>query len=1091
MKIIKQPSYLNSRISHRITLTNAVLSILTLTLIILTLLIPKAHAEEPYRFDRLWPNLLQPWYFVFPDDIAIGPDGLVYVADSDFHRIQVFSTEGEFIRNWGGEGVGNGEFASPGGIAISASGEVYVADTENNRIQVFDLNGVFKRKWGAFGSGNREFIGPGALGVSSSGEVYVVDSFNDRIQVFDTNGVFKRKWGTFGTGDGQLAFPDGIAISVSGEVYIADSENNRIQVFDDNGVFKRKWGSQGSGDGELSVPQGIAVSESGEVYVADSENNRIQVFDTNGVFKRKWGSQGPGDGEFNLPQGIAVSDSGEVYLVEMFNQRVQIFDANGVFKRKWGSQGSGNGEFNLPQEIAISASSEVYVADAKNNRIQVFDSFGVFKRQWGSEGEGDGEFSFPGGIAVSDSDEVYVADRTNHRIQVFDTNGVFKRQWGSKGDGDGEFSFPKSIAISASGEVYVADRTNHRIQVFDANGVFKRKWGGRGAMDGEFEFPKSIAVSASDEVYVADTFNNRIQVFDTSGVFKRKWGSEGFGDGEFSDPQGIVVSASGEVYVTDSFRNPRIQIFDAAGQFIDSISSRGSSPGQIHFPSGVEFDSEGTLYVVDTGNNRIQKFVRSQATTMQHPYKAVILAGGGPPTENYRNLIWNETQLLTNKAHQALRSQGFQKDEVKFLTAGNTQSDLDGNGVFDDFEPATLDSLQQAITQWAVDANDVVIYLADHGGPGRFQINDLEILDANQLTLWVQELDDQIPGKVTLIIEACKSESFLTPLAADQRYLIASADADQAAIISNKGLNAFSYFFWNEISSGADLQGAFKIGRQGMSSQLIEGRPQNAQLDSNGDQQFSSADFTALADFCLGNCTKYAANPPSISEVIAPATLDGVTEATLSMQVNSLEPIIKAWVVITRPDFRHTDSDEPVSELPQIVLQCNDSQLCSTNSNEFDLKGDYQITFYVLDNKNQLAIPETTTLTQTQGILVTNECTLDADGDGRFDAFTDGLLSIRYLFGIRGDSLIKDALASDCANCLAAEVEPILEQCGTEGTSDIDGNGQVDALSDGLLTIRYLLGLRGEPLIKDAVANDCSRCSIAEIEDYLQQQLIF
>ena len=228
------------------------------------------------------------------------------------------------------------------------------------------------------------------------------------------------------------------------------------------------------------------------------------------------------------------------------------------------------------------------------------------------------------------------------------------------------------------------------------------------------------------------------------------------------------------------------------------------------------------------------------------------------------------------------------------MTAGNTQSDLDGNGLFDDFEPATLSSLHQAITQWAIDADNIVIYLADHGGPGSFQINDSEILNETQLTQWVQQLDAQIPGKVTLIIEACKSASFLTPLAAHNRYLIASADANQAAIISNKGLNAFSYFFWGEISSGADLQSAFKIGRQGMSRQLIEGRPQNAQLDSNGDKTFTGADYTTLDDFCIGNCTKYAANPPSILEVSAPTTLNGATEATLSMRVNSLEPIFES-----------------------------------------------------------------------------------------------------------------------------------------------------------------------------------------------------
>jgi hypothetical protein len=113
-------------------------------------------------------------------------------------------------------------------------------------------------------------------------------------------------------------------------------------------------------------------------------------------------------------------------------------------------------------------------------------------------------------------------------------------------------------------------------------------------------------------------------------------------------------------------------------------------------------------------------------------------------------------------------------------------------------------------------------------------------------------------------------------------------------------------------------------------------------------------------------------------------------------------------------------------------------------------------------------------------------CSLDADGNGSADALTDGLLFIRYLFGLRDDSLILDAVASDCANCSAAQLEPILEQCGTEGTSDVDGNGEVDALTDGLLIIRYLFGLRGDSLIESSVANDCSRCTATEIETYLQ-----
>jgi hypothetical protein len=117
---------------------------------------------------------------------------------------------------------------------------------------------------------------------------------------------------------------------------------------------------------------------------------------------------------------------------------------------------------------------------------------------------------------------------------------------------------------------------------------------------------------------------------------------------------------------------------------------------------------------------------------------------------------------------------------------------------------------------------------------------------------------------------------------------------------------------------------------------------------------------------------------------------------------------------------------------------------------------------------------------------ITAECTLDADGNASADALTDGLLFIRYLFGIRGASLIDNSVANDCSHCSVAELEPILEQCGTTGTSDIDGNGQIDALTDGLLIIRYLFGIRGESLIEASVAADCSRCTVLEIETYLQ-----
>jgi hypothetical protein len=114
------------------------------------------------------------------------------------------------------------------------------------------------------------------------------------------------------------------------------------------------------------------------------------------------------------------------------------------------------------------------------------------------------------------------------------------------------------------------------------------------------------------------------------------------------------------------------------------------------------------------------------------------------------------------------------------------------------------------------------------------------------------------------------------------------------------------------------------------------------------------------------------------------------------------------------------------------------------------------------------------------------ECTLDADANGKVDALTDGLLFIRHMFEIHGASLVQDSVASDCIRCSASKVEVFLDQCAATGTSDIDNNGQVDALTDGLLTIRYIFGIRGAALITNSVGDACERCTATEIEEYLQ-----
>ncbi len=107
---------------------------------------------------------------------------------------------------------------------------------------------------------------------------------------------------------------------------------------------------------------------------------------------------------------------------------------------------------------------------------------------------------------------------------------------------------------------------------------------------------------------------------------------------------------------------------------------------------------------------------------------------------------------------------------------------------------------------------------------------------------------------------------------------------------------------------------------------------------------------------------------------------------------------------------------------------------------------------------------------------------LDIDGNGEMDALSDGLMVIRYLFGITGSPLTAGAVASDCTRCGNTEIENYL---GSLLILDVDENGASDALTDGLLVIRYVFGLTGNALTAGAVASDCARCSNTEIENYL------
>ena len=110
----------------------------------------------------------------------------------------------------------------------------------------------------------------------------------------------------------------------------------------------------------------------------------------------------------------------------------------------------------------------------------------------------------------------------------------------------------------------------------------------------------------------------------------------------------------------------------------------------------------------------------------------------------------------------------------------------------------------------------------------------------------------------------------------------------------------------------------------------------------------------------------------------------------------------------------------------------------------------------------------------------------DIDKDGVADALTDGLLLLRYTFGLTGESLVVGAVSENSA-LSSTEIEAEIAQILS--ISDIDGDGTVDALTDSLILLRYLFGLTDESLIVGSISTAATRTSSVAIEAYIANYL--
>jgi PKD repeat protein len=117
-------------------------------------------------------------------------------------------------------------------------------------------------------------------------------------------------------------------------------------------------------------------------------------------------------------------------------------------------------------------------------------------------------------------------------------------------------------------------------------------------------------------------------------------------------------------------------------------------------------------------------------------------------------------------------------------------------------------------------------------------------------------------------------------------------------------------------------------------------------------------------------------------------------------------------------------------------------------------------------------------------IVSSARTTLDVDGNGRADALTDGLAIVRYLFGFTGNALTNGVVDPTGTRTSASAIISYLDAARTT-MLDVDGNGKVDALTDGLAIVRYLFGFTGSALVNGVIDPAGTRNTAAAVQSFL------
>ncbi|MDB5288458.1 MAG: hypothetical protein JWR05_3407 [Mucilaginibacter sp.] len=295
--------------------------------------------------------------FKSPQDVQIGPNGNLYVADAGNHVIRQITPAG-VVTTYAGTGTSGhkdgqrdvAQFMSPARIAFDAAGNMFITDSEDQTVRKITPAGfvsTYAGISGTFGKTNNTFNGPIGITINAVGHMYVADSGNDLIREVHNGSITAFagggfKTGIFGDGTGpQSSFsnPMGITTGIDGNYYMAQAGSEAVirQVTPAPDVFTIA-GSPFFGDWDggglasrFSHPTAITADKYGTFFITDNGNHLIRRMSADFTVTTLAGVSGVAgyvdavgiQAKFNKPAGLCVDSTGNIYVADAGNNRIR------------------------------------------------------------------------------------------------------------------------------------------------------------------------------------------------------------------------------------------------------------------------------------------------------------------------------------------------------------------------------------------------------------------------------------------------------------------------------------------------------------------------------------------------------------------------------------------------------------------------------------------------------------------------------------------------------------------------------------------------------------------------------------------------